>query len=65
VKLPSLAYWRVRRGLSQAALAEKAGLSRVNVGNIETGRGTRPATAKRLADALTLEIDDLMRRPPD
>jgi transcriptional regulator with XRE-family HTH domain len=65
VKLPSLAHWRIRRGLSQRALGEQAGTSRVNVGRIETGGETRPSMARRLAEALGVQVDDLLRQPPD
>ena len=65
VKLPSLAHWRIRRGLSQRALGQQAGTSRVNVGRIETGGETRPSMARKLAQARGVEVDDLLRQPPD
>ena len=65
VKLPSLAHWRIRRGLSQRALGEQAGTSRVNVGRIETGGETRPSMARKLAEALGVKVDELLRQPPD
>jgi DNA-binding XRE family transcriptional regulator len=58
-----LAAWRRYRGLSQAALAQKAGLSQVWVGRVETGGGygsqrTRRALAKALdAPPWALELD--------
>jgi transcriptional regulator with XRE-family HTH domain len=64
IKLPSLAYYRIRRGWTQAQLAEAAGTSRVNVGRIETNHETRPTMARKLADALGVDIDTLMRHPP-
>ena len=48
-----IAAWRRYRGLSQAALARKAGLSQVWISRIERGggHGSR-ATRRKLADAL-------------
>ena len=53
--------FRDLRGLTQAALAERAGLHRVALAKIETGV-TEPkvGTAKRLADALGVTVDDLI-----
>ncbi len=60
--LSPLAAWRRYRGLSQAALAAKAGLSQVWVGRIEAGGGYgSPATRRKLAAALgapVLALDD-------
>lgn len=51
--LPPLAAWRKYRGLSQAALARKAGLSQVWVSRIEAGAGYGSRrTRARLAAAL-------------
>lgn len=53
--------YRDLRGLTQAALAERAGVNRVTVAEIETGRKTGSvATLRRLADALDVTVDDLM-----
>lgn len=55
--LSPLAAWRRYRGLSQAALAEKAGLSQVWIGRIEAGGGYgSPATRRKLAAALGVEV---------
>jgi ribosome-binding protein aMBF1 (putative translation factor) len=52
-----LAAWRRHRGLSQAALARKAGLSQVWVGRIEAGGGYgSQATRKKLAEALSAPL---------
>lgn len=52
-----LAAWRRYRGLSQAALAKKAGLSQVWVGRIETGGGYGSrATRRKLAAALEAPV---------
>lgn len=63
IKVPGLLRWRIRRGLSQQALGDKAGMSRVNIARIESGKETRPSSALKLADALGCTIDDL--REPD
>ncbi len=55
-----LRVYRDLRGLTQAALAEKAGMSRVTVAEIETGRKQGSvATLRALADALGVSMDDL------
>lgn len=49
-------------GLTQAQLAERIGVAENSVGNIETGRVVlpRPGVLKALADALGVEIRDLV-----
>lgn len=55
--LSPLAAWRRHRGLSQAALATKAGLSQVWVGRIEAGGGYGSReTRRKLAAALDAPI---------
>jgi len=55
--LSALAAWRKHRGLSQAALAKKAGLSQVWVGRIEGGGGYGSReTRRKLAAALDAPI---------
>lgn len=55
--LTPLAAWRRYRGLSQAALARKAGLSQVWVGRIEAGGGYGSReTRRKLADALDAPV---------
>jgi len=55
-----LRVWRAVRGLTQAALAEKAGVNRVQIAEIETGRKTGSvATLGKLARALGVSLDDL------
>lgn len=67
--LHPVAAWRRYRGLSQAALANKAGLSQVWVGRIETGGGYgSQSTRRKLAAALdapvwALEIDSHRDEP--
>jgi len=55
-----LRVYRDLRGLTQAALAAKAGVNRVTVAEIETGRKQGSvATLRALAGALSVSLDDL------
>ncbi len=61
MKLPRLKEVRELHGWSQARLAEESAVSRDSISNYETGqREAWPATAKKLADALNVEIADLI-----
>lgn len=52
---------RIREGLSQEQLAEKAGISRISVVRYESGeRSPDVAVAVRLAKALGCKVDDLI-----
>ncbi len=56
-----LAFWRQKRGLTQQALAEAAGISQQYLSGLEGGkRKGDPALFKRLARALRTRIDDLV-----
>ncbi|MCC5972342.1 MAG: helix-turn-helix transcriptional regulator [Pararhodobacter sp.] len=56
----ALRVFRDLRGMTQAALADKAGVSRVTVAEIETGRKQGSvATLRALAGALEVALDDL------
>jgi putative transcriptional regulator len=62
LKLPRLKEMRELHGWSQKKLAEESGVSRDSISNYETGqREAWPATAKRLADALDADIEELAR----
>ena len=55
--------WREQRGLSLADLAEKAGIGKGYVSQIEKRqRNGTIATLKKLAEALGVELDDLSTR---
>lgn len=55
-----LRVYRDLRGLTQAMLAERAGVNRVTVAEIETGRKQGSvATLRALAGALDITMDDL------
>ena len=61
MKLPRLREVRELHGWSQKKLAEESGTSRDSISNYETGqREAWPSTAKKLADALSVTIADLM-----
>ncbi|PZO04142.1 MAG: transcriptional regulator [Hyphomicrobiales bacterium] len=53
--------WREHRGMTVAALAEKAGITQPYLSQIETGKreGTLQ-TMKKIADALGVTLDDLV-----
>ena len=56
-----LRVWRDLRGLTQAALGERAGVNRVQIADIEAGRKSGSVgTIKKLADVLGLSVDDLI-----
>lgn len=64
--LSPLAAWRRHRGLSQAALAKKAGLSQVWVGRIEAGGGYGSRdTRRKLAAALEAPVWALEDEPSE
>jgi len=53
--------WREHRGLTQAALAEQAGLDKTYLSQLESGRKTGSVRAlKHLAQASPVAIDDLV-----
>ena len=60
----ALTRYRLAKGYSQTDLAEKAGLTPSHITRLETGkRGMRPSTAKALADALDVKIEDIAILP--
>lgn len=59
-----LRVWREFRRLTQVALAEASGVNRVQIVEIEAGRGTGSVrTLCKLAAALAIDVDDLIRKP--
>ncbi len=52
---------RLRIGMSQQELAEKSGISRVTIGNLENGtaKNTTVKTLKAISGALNVPIRDL------
>jgi transcriptional regulator with XRE-family HTH domain len=61
---PRLKELRQQAGLTQPALAEKAGLSKAGIANLEQGRREPSlATAVALAAALSVDVTQLTRAP--
>ena len=59
---PPLRVWREFRSLTQADLARASGVNRVQVVEIEAGRSTGSVhTLRKLADALGVTVDDIIR----
>lgn len=59
--LHPLTAWREAHGLTQAALASRAGVRQATISEIEGGQlDPRVSTVKALADALGLDIDDIL-----
>ena len=57
----ALHVWRKFRGMTQTELSAKAGLSGATVSHLETGkRGTTAPNWRALADALAVDVDDIM-----
>ncbi len=54
---------RERRGLTLAMVAQRAGTSKNTVLSAEHGADIRPTTARKIAEALNVEIDDLLAPP--
>lgn len=60
-----MAVWRQYRGLTQQELAEAAGIGKSYVSQIESGAKTGSVKClRRLADALRVDIDDLVVEDP-
>ena len=56
-----LAFYRKRAGLTQAALAERAGIAQGFLSEIEAGRKSGEVkTLRRIADVLKISLDDLI-----
>jgi len=58
--VPGLGRWRVRRALTQDALAQAARVGRVTIARIESGSPARLGTIHKLAQALRVEPEQLM-----
>ena len=59
--LPGLRNARKRQGLTQRELAALAGIGAGTISDLEIGRrGSYPRTTRRLANALNIEVADLI-----
>jgi DNA-binding XRE family transcriptional regulator len=57
-----LAFWRKKRGLTQAALAKEVGVTQAYLSEIESGKKeARVGVLKELAAALKVMVDELVR----
>jgi transcriptional regulator with XRE-family HTH domain len=65
VNVDKLKELRIDEGLSQRALAQRAGLSQTSIWKIERGGGANPATLKKLADVLGVRPTDLVKGASD
>lgn len=60
-----LRVWREYRGLTQAALAAIVGLNKMTISGIESGRrDTTSRNWRKLADALSVDVDDILPLEP-
>lgn len=58
--------WRVHRGMTQAALAEAAGLTDATISRIESGKiGYTQVSLESIGQALDVAPGDLLRYSPD
>ena len=65
VALPGVRTWRIRRMLLQRQLAEAAGIDIRSLQRIEAGGLAGLETAAKLADALGVDADELLRQQPE
>ena len=63
MQIPRLRQWREFRGLTQKDLAAESGVSVRSIAGYEAGAGIRPNTARKLAEALNIEVADFFREP--
>jgi transcriptional regulator with XRE-family HTH domain len=61
VKLPGLKRERERRLILQKELASQSGTPAQTISRIENGRPARLETARRIAQALDVSLDELLR----
>jgi transcriptional regulator with XRE-family HTH domain len=63
LQIPQLRQWREYRGLTQRELAAESGVSPRSIAGYEAGGGARPNTARKLAQALNIEVADFFEEP--
>jgi DNA-binding XRE family transcriptional regulator len=64
MQLPRVKEWREAVGLTQRELAERAGLGPATVPRVEAGGSASPRTARKISEALSVSVVDLMENPP-
>jgi DNA-binding XRE family transcriptional regulator len=60
----ALFYWRSQRDVTQADLAGRIAVRRTTIWRIETGRPAFMRIGRRLANALSVQVADLIGQPP-
>lgn len=65
IALPYLRAWREQRIMTQGELAERAGITSATISRIENGAGAKLRTIARLADALGISREQLIRSQPE
>lgn len=65
IPLPYLRAWREWRGITQDELKDLSGVTVATISHIENGAPARLDTIRRLAEALKIEREDLMRKQPE
>jgi hypothetical protein len=59
-----LAFWRAKRGMTRASLAEAAGISRADIEEVDSGKlEGLPEVMARVAAALKIRADELCGAP--
>ncbi len=56
--------WRTYRAWSQAQLADRAGVALSTVTRAEKGLNINGSSARKLAEALSITVEDFYREPP-
>lgn len=62
--LPHLSAWRIARVMSQAELADKAGVSRGTITRAERGEIVSFENVRKIADALSVTVKQLQTEEP-
>jgi transcriptional regulator with XRE-family HTH domain len=60
VQIPRLREWRELQGWTQKDLAQESGVSPRSIAGYEAGASARPGTTRKLAEALDVEVADLV-----
>jgi transcriptional regulator with XRE-family HTH domain len=60
----TIRWCRYEKGWTQEQLAERAGVTKKTVQNLEDGKSVRPVTLRRVAKALDVELTRLLGTPP-
>lgn len=62
--VPYLRAWRIEKALNQVQVAEKSGLARSTIISAEGGEIVRFTSIQRLAEALGITVEQLLRVDP-